>query len=103
MLYLPLLTPQIMGGCVSWLTAHVGLPQHSPGALSSSHPTGRLLYVGQLKIYQKYKLKRCSKKECCKQCRMYAKFKGTMTKWPVQKPTHRTTQKHVEHQDATNI
>ena len=23
-----------------------------------------------------------------------------MTKWPVQKPTHRTTQKHVEHQDA---
>jgi len=26
-----------------------------------------------------------------------------MTKWPVQKPTHRTTQKHVEHQDATDI
>ena len=26
----------------------------------------------------KYKLKRCSKKECCKQCR-YVKFKGTMT------------------------
>jgi len=23
-----------------------------------------------------------------------------MTKWPVQKPTHRTTQKHLEHQDA---
>jgi len=39
-----------------------------------------------------YKLKRCSEKECCKQCR-YVKFKGTMTKWPVQKPTHRTTQK----------
>jgi len=28
---------------------------------------------------------------------------GTMTKWPVQKPKHRTTQKHVEHQDATDI
>ena len=28
---------------------------------------------------------------------------GTMTKWPVQKPTHRTTQKHVEHHDATDI
>ena len=27
----------------------------------------------------KYKLKRCSKKECCKQCR-YVMFKGTMTK-----------------------
>jgi len=26
-----------------------------------------------------------------------------MTKWPVQKPTHRTLQKHVEHQDATGI
>ena len=36
----------------------------------------------------------CSKKECCKQFR-YVKFKGTMTKWPVQTPTHRTTQKHV--------
>jgi len=33
---------------------------------------------------QKYKLKRCSNKECCKQCR-YVMFKGTMTKWPVQK------------------
>jgi len=49
-----------------------------------------------------YKLKRCSKKKCCKQCR-YVKFKSTMTKWSVQKPTHRTTQKHVEHQDATDI
>jgi len=26
-----------------------------------------------------------------------------MTKWPVQKPTHRTTQKHVEHHDATDM
>jgi len=26
-----------------------------------------------------------------------------MTKWPVQKPTHRTTQKYVEHDDATDI
>ena len=33
-----------------------------------------------------YRLKRCSKKDCCKQCR-YVKFNGTMTKWPVQKPT----------------
>jgi len=49
-----------------------------------------------------YKLKRCSKKECCKQCR-YIKLNGTMTKWPVQNPTHKTTQKHVEHQDATDI
>jgi len=24
-------------------------------------------------------------------------------KWPVQKPTHRTTQKHVEHLDVTDI
>jgi len=49
-----------------------------------------------------YKFKRCSKKECCKQCR-YVKFKGSMTKWPVQKQTHRSTHKHIEHQDATDI
>ena len=48
-----------------------------------------------------YKLKRCSKKECWKQYR-YVKFKDIMTKWPIQ-PTHRTTQKHVEHHDATDI
>ena len=47
------------------------------------------------------KLKRCSNNECCKQCR-YVKFKGTMTKWPVQKLTRRTTQKHVQHHDATD-
>ena len=38
-----------------------------------------------------YNLKRCSNKECCKQCR-YVMFKGTMTKWPVQKLTQGTTQ-----------
>jgi len=51
---------------------------------------------------EQYKLKRCSIKECCKQCR-YVKFKGTMTKWTVQKLTHRMTQKHVQHHDATDI
>ena len=50
----------------------------------------------------KYKLKRCLKSQCCKQCR-YVKFKDTMTKCPVQKTRHRTAQKHVEHYDATNI
>ena len=49
-----------------------------------------------------YKLRRCSKNECCEQCR-HVKFKGTMTKWPVQKQTHRTAQKHAKHQDATDI
>ena len=34
-----------------------------------------------------YKLKRCSNKEC-----WYVMFKGTMTKWPVQKLTQGTTQ-----------
>ena len=39
-----------------------------------------------------YKWKRCSKKKCCKQCGQ-VKFKGTMTKWPVQKHTeHHKTQ-----------
>ena len=33
-----------------------------------------------------YELKRCSNKECCKQCR-YVMFKGTMTKWPMFKGT----------------
>jgi len=26
-----------------------------------------------------------------------------MTKWHVQKQTHRTTQKHIKHEDATDI
>jgi len=39
----------------------------------------------------------------CRKQNRYVKFKGTMTKWPVQKPTHRTTQKHVEHHDVTDI
>jgi len=30
-------------------------------------------------------------------------LKGTMTKLLVQKPTHRTTQTHVEHQNETDI
>ena len=47
-------------------------------------------------------MKRCSKKECCKQCK-HVKSKGTVTNWPVQKPTNRTLQKHVEHHDATDI
>ena len=42
------------------------------------------------------------KKECCKQCR-HVKFKGTVSKWTVQKPTNRTTQKQVENHDATDI
>jgi len=49
-----------------------------------------------------YKLKRCSNKECCKQWR-YVMFKGTMTKWPVQKLTQGTTQKLLQHHDATDI
>jgi len=30
-------------------------------------------------------------------------FKGTMTKWPVQKQTHRLAQKHTEHLVAIDI
>ena len=45
---------------------------------------------------------RCPKKECCKQCRQ-VKFKGTMTKRPVQKQTHRTAKIHAENYDATDI
>ena len=50
----------------------------------------------------KYKLKRCSTKECCKQCK-YVKFKGTMAKWPVQKTYTQNNTKHVEHYDRTDI
>jgi len=42
------------------------------------------------------------KKGFGKQCR-HATFKGTVIKRPVQKQTHRKTQKHAEHQDATDI
>ena len=38
----------------------------------------------------------------CKQCR-YVMFKGTMTKWPVPKLTQGTTQKLLQHHDATDI
>ena len=54
----------------------------------------------RFKWVTQYTLKRCSNKECCKQCK-YVKLKGIMTKWPVQKLTHRTTQKHVQYHDAT--
>ena len=37
------------------------------------------------------KNKNCSKKKCCKPCRQ-VKFTGTMTKWTVQKPTHKPAQ-----------
>ena len=47
-------------------------------------------------------MKRCSNKECCEQCR-HVMFKGTMTKWPVQKLTQGTTQKLLQHYDATDI
>jgi len=52
-------------------------------------------------LLQYLKLKCCCY-QCYKQYR-YVKFKFTMTKWPVQKPAHRTTHKDVEHQDATDI
>jgi len=47
-----------------------------------------------------YKLKKCSKNGVNN---VDVKFEGTLTKWPVQKPTDRTTRKHVEHHDATAI
>ena len=50
--------------------------------------------------YVEYKLKRCTNKECCKQCR-HVMFKGPMTKWPVQKLAQGTTQKLLQHNDAT--
>jgi len=53
-------------------------------------------------IFLQYKLKRCLKKECCKQCR-YVKYKGTMTKWPVQKLTHGTTITHAQQHDANYV
>jgi len=50
-----------------------------------------------------YELKKCLKKEWCKQCR-HVKLKYTMAKRPVHKKTQNTTTtKHVEHQDPTDI
>jgi len=56
-------------------------------------------YQSSIKI--EYELKRCSKKECCKQCR-HVKSNNTMTKRPVQKQTKSST-KTCAHQDATDI
>jgi len=51
-----------------------------------------------------YKWRRCSKKECCKQCG-HVKFMGTMTKWPVQKHTEhhktRSQQGRNRHKEIT--
>ena len=55
-----------------------------------------LNYIARWQSVLEYKLKRCSNKECCKQCR-YVMFKGTMTKWPVQKLAQGTTQKLLQH------
>jgi len=30
-------------------------------------------------------------------------LRAPLTKWPIQKPTHRTAQKQVNHQQATDI
>ena len=40
--------------------------------------------------------------ECCNQ-QGHVTFKGTITKLPVHKQTHRTTQKQVKHQEETDI
>jgi len=50
----------------------------------------------------KYKLKRCSKKECCKQCR-HAKFKGTMTKNTQNNTKTPRTPKRNRHSDKTRF
>ena len=55
--------------------------------------------IPSVRLPLQYKLKRCAKKEYCKQCRY---VKCTMTKWPVHGKTHRITQKLAEHQDATD-
>ena len=62
----------------------------------------KTLACGAIAVVTQYKLMRCSNKECCKQCR-YVMFKGTMTKWPVQKQTQGTTQKLLQHHHATDI
>ena len=67
-----------------------------------SYLTYQVICVLVLRSFKQYKLKGCLNKKCCKQCR-YVKFKGTMTKWPVQKLTHTTTQKHLQHHEVTNI
>jgi len=46
--------------------------------------------IDQNRYLFQYKLKICSNKECCKQCR-YVKFKGTVTKWPVKNNTQNDT------------
>ena len=53
-------------------------------------------------VIEKYKLKRCSKTNVVNNVDM-SSLRETMTQWPVQNPSHKTTQKHVEHHDATDI
>jgi len=42
------------------------------------------------------------KQRMLQKCR-YVMFKGTITKWPVQKLAQGTTQKLLQHHDATDI
>jgi len=75
---------------------------HARLVLLKKYPTVSLHLENEfdlIQLLEQYKIKRCSKKECCKQC-SYVTFKGTMTKRPVQKHTDR--HKHVEHHNATD-
>ena len=79
----------------------------SNGEASMVHISNKTRTIAECDSYPhqcpwQYKLKRCSNKECCKQCR-YVMFNGTMTKWPVRKLTQGTTQKLLQHHDATDI
>ena len=61
----------------------------------SSKPNCAICLQNSVYLHQNHvnirKLKRFLTIECCKQCR-HVKFKGTMTKWPVHKQTHRAAQ-----------
>jgi len=61
----------------------------------------RLEYLESILVMKTCFLNIKKNKECCKQCR-YVMFKGTMTKWPVQKLAQGTTQKLLQHHDATD-
>jgi len=85
-----------------YINTGIGQKRLSTYATHKSHSPVRLKSRIDDVLSKFYKLKRCSNKECCKQCR-YVKFKCTMTKWPVQKLTQGTTQKLLQHHDATDI
>jgi len=79
---------KVISAHIEWYIGNVLVYAQFSSKLAHGTCTLSVCFIMQLHVFKNlllkifsclYKLKRCSNKECCKQCR-YVKFKGTMTK-----------------------